>query len=357
MKKLDKYGIRGVTNKWFESYLSNRVQYVSNYGKRSQIKAILHGVPQGSVLGPLLFIIYINDLYNAILYSKTSLFADDTCFLYSDSLLKRLEKRINIDLKRLYKWLCANKISLNVAKTEVVLFRNVHKKINYDVKLKLSGKILYFSKQVKYLGITVDEFLSWADHTKELSNKLRNANGVISKMRYLVPKSTLFSIYNALFLSHLNYACQIWAQNLNPNTNRILKLQKCSIRLLSFANFNAHTTPYFLQHNILKLPDLVKKRNIVLTHHSLNNECPIEITKTFNLNYHPENYNTRGRSMHLLTRPRCRTTKYGLNSITYQSIIHWNELQLHHSDINLASVSVSKINQLTSKFLLSQYLT
>ena len=142
LKKLDHYGIRGTPNNWFRSYLSDRKQYVSVSGTNSSFKSINHGVPQGSVLGPLLFLIYINDLPNALVYSDAFIFADDTALLYSDKNLKRIRKKINIDLKLLVHWLHTNKIGLNVDKTEAILFRSAKKKVDYDLKLKLNGKKL-----------------------------------------------------------------------------------------------------------------------------------------------------------------------------------------------------------------------
>ena len=124
VNKLEYYGIRGLCNKWFKSYLSNRKQYVSIDGFKSEIQEIKHGVPQGSVLGPLLFLIYINDLHNAIVYSKTYHFADDTNLLNVSLSAKKIQKQMNIDLKCLYKWLMANKISLNWSKTELIIFRS-----------------------------------------------------------------------------------------------------------------------------------------------------------------------------------------------------------------------------------------
>ena len=127
------------------NYLTGRKQYVSINGKKSSLRQIMHGVPQGSVLGPLLFLIYINDLPNSLLYSTATLFADDTCLLYSNPSLKSIEKALNIDLRRLFKWLCSNKISLNVSKTEVLLFHGPHKTINHNIRLKLNGKFLSLS--------------------------------------------------------------------------------------------------------------------------------------------------------------------------------------------------------------------
>ena len=120
LQKLKHYGIRGISNSWFRSYLQHRKQFVCVSGQSSDTKEIKYGVPQGSVLGPLLFLIYINDIANSIAYSEPYIFADDTALVYSDHSLKSIKKRINIDLKLLVHWLNANKIALNVSKTEKI---------------------------------------------------------------------------------------------------------------------------------------------------------------------------------------------------------------------------------------------
>ena len=160
LKKLFHYGIRGTANSWFASYLSNRKQFVVINGHESSMKFMNYGVPQGSVLGPLLFLIYINDLHNAIKYSTTRHFADDTCLLISNTSLKQLKKHLNLDLKFLTAWLKANKISLNASKTEILIFKHPNKPINYDPKISLDGKRIYPSKYVKYLGILIDANLN-----------------------------------------------------------------------------------------------------------------------------------------------------------------------------------------------------
>ena len=139
LKKLEIYGFRGITNDWFSTYLSGRKQYVSVSGVDSNYRDIKHGVSQGSVLDPILFLIYINDLANATIYSRSFNFADDTAILYTDDDPKRLKKRVNIDLKLLLHWLKANKIHLNVAKTEVILFKHKQKEVNYNIRTKLDG--------------------------------------------------------------------------------------------------------------------------------------------------------------------------------------------------------------------------
>jgi hypothetical protein len=228
LQKLKHYGIKGKANNWFRSYLSNRKQFVSLSGHSSILEFILHGVPQGSVLGPLLFLIYINDIPNAVSSSNPFLFADDTALLYSDSNPKYIESRVNLDLHHLLNWLHANKIALNATKTEVIIFRNPKKQLNYDVKLKLNGKYLLPSSHVKYLGILIDEHLAWNFHLNSLATKLRKTNGIISKLLHFVPRSTMRSIYFALFHSHISYASIVWGQNIS-NTSRIFLLQKAAI--------------------------------------------------------------------------------------------------------------------------------
>ena len=183
LQKLSHYGIRGLSNKWFESYLTGRKQFVSIDNIDSQLKDVIYGVPQGSVLGPLLFLIYINDLHKAIKYSTVHHFADDTNLLYTNKSLKSIHKKMKIDIKLLVQWLLANKISLNAGKTEVIIFRHHLKKINMRFIFKIDGKKIYPSRMVKYLGVILDENLSWEPHINYISLKLRKANGALSKIR------------------------------------------------------------------------------------------------------------------------------------------------------------------------------
>ena len=147
LHKLSHYGIRDIANCWFSSYLSNRKQFVTINGFDSEIQSFQYGVPQGSVLGPLLFLIYINDLHNAIKFSQSFHFADDTCLLNIQNTISKINRSLNKDLKELSFWLNANKIALNVAKAEVILFKTKYKPWDTDLRLKLCRKRLYKTKK------------------------------------------------------------------------------------------------------------------------------------------------------------------------------------------------------------------
>ena len=355
LKKLDLYGIRGIANSWFKSYLSNRVQYVSYSGARSNIENITSGVPQGSVLGPLLFLIYINDLCNSIKHSSTSLFADGTSIIYEDSALKSIEHYVNLDLDSLSNWLSANRISLNVAKSKIIIFRNCHKTILHNLNFKINNKSLILSQSVKYLGITLDHFLNWNLNTKNLCSKLASANGAIFRLCYYVPRSTLIQVYYALFFSHLNYACQIWGQASSTNLNRIFILQKKCMRLITFSDYNAHSNELYIKLNLLKVKDIIKVRNVILVHDLLNGKCPARVSSTFSLNNYQHNHHTRGNKLGLLDRPTCKTLTYGINSITYQSILQWNDCQSQFPNSSLMNLAKARIKNIYQNNLISSY--
>ena len=209
LQKVEHYGIRGVANEWFSSYLKNRAQFVSIGNVSSTIKELLTGVPQGSVLGPPLFLLYINDLHNSVKYTKTYHFADDTSVILPSTSLEILSKQINKDLFNLSNWLKANKLSLYVMKTELVIFRLRKLKIDNSFKFKLDGKRLVPTKSVKYLGVRLDEHLHWNEQISQVKMKLNRAIGILSKLRYNANLSVLKIIYHSLFGSHLLYESQL----------------------------------------------------------------------------------------------------------------------------------------------------
>ena len=209
LKKLEHYGIRRVALDWFSSYLSERKQYVLINGHSSEKLAISCGVPQGSVLGPLLFLIYISDLPNVSRYLSFFLFADDTNIYFKHCDLIQLQKIMNQELKKVRKWLDANRLSLNIDKTNLVVFHSPQIKLVEPVIIRFGKKKIKRESCVKFLGIMLDANLIWKYHIAELSKKLSRSIGIFYKIRHFVPLEILKSLYYSLFYSFVSYGIAV----------------------------------------------------------------------------------------------------------------------------------------------------
>ena len=352
--KLNYYGIRGKINDWFRSYLTNRIQYVSILGHSSGIKYMKHGVPQGSVLGPLLFLLYINDLHQAIKFCKVYHFADDTNLLNISKDPKQLQKQINLDLKRLYKWLLANKISLNCSKTEFIIFHKPGHKPMYNFKIKMNGHHVRPTDFIKYLGIYLDSTLSGKYHCEILTKKLKRANGMLCKIRHYVPDTELRSIYHAIFSSHMTYGAQIWGQCITTHTEKIFKLQNKAIRIITFSNFQAEAGPLCKALHILKLDDQIRLQNCLFVYDCLNKMLPTCFDDYFTKINDIHSNNTISSDLGCLFTPFLSTTRYGLNSITRHCIDDWN---FYSKSLNtdLTLLSRPALKQSITKYILNQY--
>ena len=205
LKKLEHYGIRGVALEWFCSYLSNRKQHVYVNGHISETLQDRSRVPQGSVLGPLLFLIYINDLLSVCKCLTFYLFADDPDIYFEASDFFTLQKVVNHELKYVKKWRDANKLALNVDKTNFVIFHSHAKKLTEPTALKFGRKKITQADHVRFLRVLLDETLSWKPHLVELSRKLARSVGNFYKLRYYVSLDALKSVYYALFHPFLTY--------------------------------------------------------------------------------------------------------------------------------------------------------
>ena len=353
IKKLEHYGVRGRANDWFKSYLSNRSQYVSVNGFHSKSEIMKFGVPQGSVLGPLLFLIYINDLRNAIYHSTVHHFADDTNLLYVNKNLKTIQNKINKDLKSLVTWLRANKISLNASKTELIIFRDPRKKITYDMKIKIDGKKLTPCSSVKYLGIYIDQHLNWNVHLAELKPKLSRAVGMLSKLRYFVNKETLRMVYFGIFSSLLSYGAQIWGQH-NAVSKRLQILQNKATRIMLFQPPRTSASPLLKHLNILKFSDLVNLQNFLYAYDSLKSTLPIALRGKLHFLDHNHETRLQGENAQL-TRPRSNTVNYGTKSIKNKAIDVWNSISLNHPQVKFLENSRPVCKSLVKKLLLSKY--
>ena len=206
--------------------MNGRQQYVFYNGESSDLKSITCGVPQGSALGPLLFLIYINDLPNISNKLHFFLFADDTnIYFESDNLLK-VEKIVNEELKKLNLWLNLNRLSLNVSKTNFIIFHPYNKPLKHHITLKINRKAINEKDHIKYLGIIIDSCLNWKQHILIISRKFSRCIGILCKLRLFLSTNNLKNLYYSLFYSHLVYAIQVWGSACASEINKIQVLQK-----------------------------------------------------------------------------------------------------------------------------------
>ena len=270
LSKLEHYGVRGCALEWFRSYLSDRKQYVSVNGSNSNLLSITCGVPQGSVLGPLLFLVYINDLPNASKKLNFYLFADDTNIYCESKDFSNLLKIVNKELRSMKRWLDANKLSLNIDKTNYIIFHSSSRNVPSDSTIKIGKKHIKRVKFVKFLGLLLDEHLSWKYHLSELSKKLARTCGIFFKIRNLLPLDVLLCLYNALFLSFLQYGLIVWGQTFASYIDPIFKLQKKAVRAISFQPRLSPSFPIFKDLKLLKLSEIFELRLLTFVYDSVN---------------------------------------------------------------------------------------
>ena len=285
--KLNHYGIRGVVNKWFASYLKGRFQTTKIKNSISEKREIMYGVPQGSVLGPLLFLVYLNDICNSSNLLDFFLFADDTNLLYVDRSLKNLEITVNKELAKVSDWLIANKLTLNIKKSNFVIFCPRQKKLTPQPTIKLFDSnsqrlvTLDCKNYVKYLGILIDDHLSWKYHIDHIATKISKTVGIIARLRHFVPFSILTNLYRSLILPYLSYGIVAWGRAAKSHISKLLILQNRALRLMHFADKQQHAIPFFLDSNFLPIQMVYFEKIASLMDDVSNRIVPVLIRKLF----------------------------------------------------------------------------
>ena len=257
---------------WLNSYLSNRKQYVNINNIDSNFLDVLCGVPQGSILGPKLFILYINDLCNVSSVLKFILFADDTNIFFTGNDVKSMSKTISVKLNKLYTWFCLNKLSLNVSKTNFMIFNNSRTESN--VNIFINETAIEQVTSTKFLGVLIDNQLTWKLHISRVKNKLIKCVAILFKVRHLLCKESLYLIYCSLFLSYMTYCVEIWGNTYKSNIQQIYITQKKTVRVIWGATYREHTANIFSQLKIIKFFDLVKLRICTIVYKACNRLLP-----------------------------------------------------------------------------------
>ena len=255
LQKLSCYGITGICNQWFVSYLNSRKQYVVYNNQSSQFKYITCGVPQGSILGPVLFLLYVNDIINASNILFPILFADDTNVFLKGKNADILIDTMNSELQELVNWLCSNKLSLNVAKTHYMFFKLSKKCILSNTRLLINNAIVSEVQSTKFLGIIIDSNLKWTENINLIKTKISKGIGIIAKARKYLKQSTLLTMYYAFIYPHLTYCIEVWGSASKSLMEPLFKVQKRIGRIIAGVPYKAHTDPIFTS---LKILDLAK---------------------------------------------------------------------------------------------------
>jgi len=302
LKKLEKMGIRGTALTWFTNYLSGRSQFVDIGGERSDALNIDISVIQGSILGPILFLCYINDFYAATsLFSV--LFADDTTGLGKGKNLRDLSAYMNIELQKIANWFRSNKMAINTSKTKFIVFRTRGKRIdaadcnlvfnNNEIGKPENPNLVYPIDRVHYdgeektfklLGVLFDEYLSFDDHISNLCGKISKSLYCMNRVKNFITHDALKMLYFSMVHSHLSYCINIYGSANITSLNRLKLKQKAAIRIVCNAGHRDHTNPMFKRLGILPLNELITYSNLKFMHNFWHRKLPLSFHDMWSTN-------------------------------------------------------------------------
>ena len=241
LDKLHYYGIRGIAHDWFRSYLSNRKMrvkcLVSSTGKTefSEYADITYGTPQGSCLGPLIYLIFTNDLAKNVIHCNTIMFADDTTLYKTHNNLRFLKWSLEQEFSTLLDWFRANKLTLNVDKTACILFQKSGS--TKEIELDLGGTIIPSASTAKFLGMWLDRHLNWSTHLNKLYTKLKQNKALLRLGRNYMNEQTRKLVYYAHVNSHIQYGLLLWGNNINKDQlNKLQWIQTECLQLVAPLN-------------------------------------------------------------------------------------------------------------------------
>lgn len=319
---MEQIGLRNNVLKLFVSYINNRKQVVQIHNSLSDLKEIDFGVAQGSKLGPLLFLIYINDLFEIKLNGSLQLYADDSSVTYVTNNVTALHKLISEDLISISNWFKDNLLVLNGSKTKILFFNDFRIDLKNFPNLFINDSKISIVSEMKYLGLIIDSNLTWNNHINSLIKKLSPYVGVFRRISFLCGNDVKKILYYSFFYSNITYLLTVWSGTKKENISKLKIIQNKCIRNLFFNQYrvgNISTNDLFNEHNILEFENIINLEMCINFYKIHKKYLKCDINLELNSNYH--NYATRqSHKVHKIK----NKNKYGVFSFVNRGISTFN---------------------------------